>query len=88
MILASHLGRPKGKPDPAYSLEPVAARLAELLRCEVLLTDEAVGDGARKVVADLRDGQVVLLENLRYFPGKRRMTTASRGSSRRTPRST
>lgn len=70
VILASHLGRPKGKADPAYTLEPVAARLAELLRCEVLLTDEAVGDGARKVVADLRDGQVVLLENLRFFPGE------------------
>jgi phosphoglycerate kinase len=70
VVLASHLGRPKGKPDPAYSLEPVAARLAELLRCEVLLTDEAVGDGARKVVSDLREGQVVLLENLRFFPGE------------------
>ena len=47
-----------------------AARLAELLGKEVLLTDEAVGDGARKVVADLRDGDVALLENLRFFPGE------------------
>ncbi len=70
VVLASHLGRPKGKPTPGLSLEPVAARLAELLRRDVLLTDEAVGDGARKVVADLRDGDVALLENLRFFPGE------------------
>ena len=48
----------------------MGARLAELLGREVLLTDEAVGDGARKVVADLRDGDVALLENLRFFPGE------------------
>ena len=70
VVLASHLGRPKGKPDPKYSLEPVAARLAELLGVEVVLTDEPVGDGARKVVADLRDGDVALLENLRFHPGE------------------
>ena len=69
VILASHLGRPKG-PTPSLSLEPVGARLAELLGKEVVLTDEAVGDGARKVVADLRDGDVALLENLRFFPGE------------------
>jgi phosphoglycerate kinase len=69
VILASHLGRPKG-PTPGLSLEPVGARLAELLGKEVLLTDEAVGDGARKVVADLRDGEVALLENLRFFAGE------------------
>jgi phosphoglycerate kinase len=69
VVLASHLGRPKG-PTPGLSLEPVGARLAELLGREVILTDEAVGDGARKVVADLRDGDVALLENLRFFPGE------------------
>jgi phosphoglycerate kinase len=69
-VVASHLGRPKGAPDPAYSLEPVGARLAELLGMEVLLTDEPVGDGARKVVSDLRDGQMALLENLRFHPGE------------------
>jgi phosphoglycerate kinase len=69
VVLASHLGRPKG-PTPGLSLEPVGARLAELLGKEVILTDEAVGDGARKVVADLRDGDVALLENLRFFPGE------------------
>jgi phosphoglycerate kinase len=69
VVLASHLGRPTG-PTPGLSLEPVGARLAELLGKEVLLTDEAVGDGARKVVSDLRDGDVALLENLRFFAGE------------------
>ena len=67
VVLASHLGRPKGKVVPALSLEPVAARLAELLDVgEVRLTDDCIGDGARKVVQDLRDGQIALLENLRF----------------------
>ncbi len=70
VVLASHLGRPKGKPDPAFSMEPVAARLADLLKQDVLLTDEPVGDGARKVVSDLRAGQVALLENLRWSEGE------------------
>jgi len=70
VVLASHLGRPKGKPDPKYSLLPVAQRLAELLGFEVLLTDEPVGDGARKVVGDLKAGRVALLENLRYTPAE------------------
>jgi phosphoglycerate kinase len=71
VILASHLGRPKGKANPAFSLEPVASRLAELLGVgEVFLTDDCVGDGPRKVVGDLRDGQVAMLENLRFHPGE------------------
>src|SRR5262249_27475396 len=49
VILASHLGRPKGKPNPEFSLMPVAAHLAEILEREVVLTDEPVGDGAKKV---------------------------------------
>lgn len=72
VILGSHLGRPKGKSKDT-SLLPVAARLAELLAPlvgEVKLTDEPVGDGARKVVADLREGEVALLENLRWNPGE------------------
>lgn len=72
LVLGSHLGRPKGKSKDT-SLLPVAARLAELLAplCkEVRLTDEPVGDGARKVVADLREGEVALLENLRWNPGE------------------
>ncbi len=70
VVLASHLGRPKGKPDKKYSLEPVAARLAELIGADVALTDEPVGDGARKVVNDLHAGEVALLENLRFSPGE------------------
>jgi phosphoglycerate kinase len=70
VVLASHLGRPKGKPDKKYSLEPVAARLAELIQADVTLTDEPVGDGAKKVVNDLRAGTVALLENLRFSPGE------------------
>lgn len=67
VVLASHLGRPKGKPKAEYSLEPAAKRLAELLGVgEVVLTDDCIGDGARKVVSDLRDGQVAMLENLRF----------------------
>jgi phosphoglycerate kinase len=69
VVLASHLGRPKGQVVPGLSLEPVAVRLAELLEDgEVRLTDDCIGDGARKVVQDLRDGQVALLENLRFHP--------------------
>jgi phosphoglycerate kinase len=70
IVLGSHLGRPKGGPDPKLSLEPVAARLAELISADVRLADEVVGDGARKVVNDLRDGEVALLENLRFHPGE------------------
>jgi len=66
VILASHLGRPKGKPTPEYSMEPVGARLAELTGYEVHVPDDCVGEAAKKVVQDLRDGQVALLENLRF----------------------
>lgn len=69
VVLASHLGRPKGKVVPELSLEPVGARLAELLGdVEIRLTDDCIGDGARKVIQDLRDGQIALLENLRFHP--------------------
>jgi phosphoglycerate kinase len=70
VVLASHLGRPQGKPNPEYSLLPVAAYLAEVLGREVVLADEPVGDGAKKVVSDLREGGVVMLENLRFNPGE------------------
>jgi phosphoglycerate kinase len=71
LVLASHLGRPKGERRPELSLEPVAAVLAELLPAgEVHFTDDCIGDGARKVVNDLRDGQVALLENLRFHAGE------------------
>lgn len=70
VIVGSHLGRPKGKAKPELSLEPVASHLAGLLDQDVVLADEPVGDGARKVVADLREGQVAMLENLRFDPGE------------------
>jgi phosphoglycerate kinase len=66
VILASHLGRPKGKHDLEFSLEPAAARLSELLGQDVTLPDDCIGDAAKKVVADLRPGHVCLLENLRF----------------------
>jgi phosphoglycerate kinase len=68
VVLASHLGRPKGKRKPEFSIEPAALRLAELMGVEVLLADDCIGDGAKKVVTDLRDNQVAVLENLRFHP--------------------
>jgi phosphoglycerate kinase len=66
VVCASHLGRPKKGPDPRLSLEPCALRLAELLGQDVTLPEDCIGDSAKKVVYDLRAGQVCLLENLRY----------------------
>jgi phosphoglycerate kinase len=70
VVLASHLGRPKGRVKPEFSLLPVAAYLAEALNRDVVLADEPAGDGAKKVVYDLRDGGVAMLENLRFTPGE------------------
>src|SRR5690606_26301704 len=71
VILASHLGRPKGKVDPRYSMLPVGERLRELLDdTEVIVADDSVGEGVAKVVRDLQEGQVLLLENLRFHPGE------------------
>lgn len=66
VILASHLGRPKGEPKPEFSLKPVAKRLSELLGKEVKLTPDCVGPEAEKMVAAMKDGDVILLENLRF----------------------
>jgi phosphoglycerate kinase len=70
VILASHLGRPKGKVDAKYSLEPVARRLAELLGQDVLLPDDCIGNAAEHLVANQRTSQIVLLENLRFHAGE------------------
>jgi phosphoglycerate kinase len=74
LILASHLGRPKGKPEDhaRLTLEPAAARLSELLDQDVILADDCVGDGVRKLAKDLKEGQVLLLENLRFHPEEER----------------
>jgi phosphoglycerate kinase len=66
VILASHLGRPKGKPNPEYSLRPVAARLSELLGRPVEFAEDSVGEPARKAIERAGTPGVVLLENLRF----------------------
>jgi phosphoglycerate kinase len=70
VILASHLGRPKGRPDPKYSLAPVATRLEELLGRPVPLAPDCVGDAVEALAGSLEPGQVLLLENLRFHPGE------------------
>jgi phosphoglycerate kinase len=70
LLLASHSGRPKGAPDPKYSLRPVAARLAELLGRPVRFAEDCVGAAAEKVAAELQPGDVALLENLRFHAGE------------------
>ena len=66
VVLASHLGRPKGGPDPKYSLAPVAERLTALLERPVTLAPDCVGDAVERMAGDLKPGQVLLLENLRF----------------------
>lgn len=70
VILASHLGRPKGKRDPKYSLQPVARKLSELLGQDVPLAPDCVGAEVRALVESLKEGQAILLENLRFHPGE------------------
>jgi phosphoglycerate kinase len=70
LLLASHSGRPKGAPDPKYSLRPVAARLAELLGRPVRFAEDCVGEAAEKVAAELQPGDAALLENLRFHAGE------------------
>jgi phosphoglycerate kinase len=70
VIVVSHLGRPDGEPNPAYSLEPVATRLGELLGGDVGFAGDTVGESAQAAVGALADGQVVVLENLRFNAGE------------------
>ncbi|WP_067141792.1 phosphoglycerate kinase [Microtetraspora malaysiensis] len=70
VIVCAHLGRPKGSPTPKYSLAPVARRLSELLGEHVAFATDVVGESAQATVAALQDGQVALLENLRFEPGE------------------
>jgi phosphoglycerate kinase len=80
VVVVAHLGRPKGEPDPAYSLAPVAARLGELLAAEVAFAEDTVGERARAVVDGLADGQVAVLENVRFNPGETSKDDAERGA--------
>ncbi len=66
IILASHMGRPKGKRDPKFSLATVCKRLSQLLDKPVLFADDCIGDEVAKMVSQLNDGQILLLENLRF----------------------
>ncbi|MCY9591603.1 phosphoglycerate kinase [Paenibacillus chitinolyticus] len=70
VILASHLGRPKGQVNEDLRLTPVAARLSELLGKPVAKADEAVGEAVQAKVNELKDGDVLLLENVRFYPGE------------------
>jgi phosphoglycerate kinase len=80
VIVTAHLGRPKGAPDPQYSLRPVAARLGELLGADVAFAEDTVGESARKVVDGLADGQVAVLENVRFNGGETSKDDALRGA--------
>ncbi|MDD6791994.1 MAG: phosphoglycerate kinase [Thermobifida fusca] len=79
VIIGAHLGRPKGKVDPAYSLKPVAARLGELLGTEVRFASDTAGESAQAISRELADGEVALVENLRFEPGETSKDDAERG---------
>ncbi|MFE1576277.1 phosphoglycerate kinase [Streptomyces fradiae] len=78
VVVASHLGRPKGAPDPAFSLRPVAARLAELLGAPVAFAGDTIGSEAHDAVGGLRAGRVAVLENLRFNAGETAKDDAER----------
>ncbi|KAF0221731.1 MAG: phosphoglycerate [Geobacteraceae bacterium] len=70
VILASHLGRPKGERKPKYSMAPAAKRLSRLLGKEVTLAPDCIGDDVEKIINAMKPGDVVMLENLRFYPGE------------------
>jgi phosphoglycerate kinase len=80
VLVVAHLGRPKGTADAAYSLAPVAERLAELLGSPVLFANDTVGTEAKRISAALQDGQVAVLENVRFNPGETSKDDAERGA--------
>ncbi|PPK66759.1 phosphoglycerate kinase [Actinokineospora auranticolor] len=80
VVVAAHLGRPKGAPEPKYSLAPVAARLGELLGAPVALADDVVGASAKSTVDGLADGGVALLENVRFDARETSKDAAERGA--------
>lgn len=80
VVIAAHLGRPQGTPDPAYSLAPVAERLGELLGAPVAFATDTTGPSAQAAVAGLEDGEVALLENVRFNAGETSKDDAERGA--------
>ncbi|MFE9793575.1 phosphoglycerate kinase [Streptomyces goshikiensis] len=80
VVVASHLGRPKGEPDPAFSLAPAARRLGELLGQDVAFATDTVGASAKETVAALADGRVAVIENLRFNAGETSKDDAERGA--------
>ncbi len=80
VVVCAHLGRPKGKVVPEFSLAPVARRLGELLGIEVRFASDVVGDSARSAAESLGDGEVALLENLRFEPGETSKDDGERGA--------
>jgi phosphoglycerate kinase len=80
VVVMAHLGRPKGAPDPSYSLAPVAERLGELLGRRVAFATDTVGESARATVDGLADGDVALLENVRFNAGETSKDDAERGA--------
>jgi phosphoglycerate kinase len=80
VIVVAHLGRPKGEPEERYSLRPVAGRLGELLGREVAFAEDTVGPSARQTVEGLADGDVAVLENVRFNPGETSKDDDQRGA--------
>jgi phosphoglycerate kinase len=80
VVVSAHLGRPKGAPDPAYSLAPVAVRLGELLGAPVAAAADVVGESARAAAAGLGDGEIALLENVRFDLRETAKDAAERGA--------
>jgi len=70
LVLMSHLGRPKAKPDPEFSLQPVGARLGQLLHKDVIMADDCIGPAVEEMAAQLGPGQVLMLENVRFHAGE------------------
>ncbi|HOD13698.1 MAG TPA: phosphoglycerate kinase [Spirochaetota bacterium] len=70
IILVSHMGRPKGKPVPEMSLKPVSARLGELLKKKILFIETPLGDEVTRAINGMKDGEIALLENIRFYPGE------------------
>jgi len=80
VVVMSHLGRPKGEPDPRYSLAPVAERMSELLGWRVPLADDVAGPSATTLAGRLQDSDIAMVENLRFEPGETSKDDAARGA--------